>query len=196
MKKIFKILSVVFFVVIILFAMAWIWVSGLKEDQKETRKKMKIVLNNYENFNNRVEEFSLFRNNFYEKKEELFLETLSEQASDWNTFMEQYAESIKEVEKAAKKLKSSCKIKYGDVNTNSKCTAFKANYEAANNYYISDIKLYNDLINEYDKWNVENGGSYSSVNKGIFAVYKDYIDYDKDGECFGKDEVVKNEKWF
>lgn len=194
MKKVFKILSIVFFIVAILFVLAWFWVSGLKKDQQATKKEMKVVLENYENFNNRVEEFSLLRNNFYDYKEDLFLETLSEKAADWNSFMDNYAESIKEVEKAADRLKKSCKIKYGDVNTNSKCTAFKANYEAANNYYISDVKLYNELIDDYDKWNEENGGKYSPVNKGTFPVYKDYIDFDKDGECFGKDEVVKNEK--
>lgn len=194
MKKVLGILSIVFCISMILFALAWVWVSGLKKDQKDTKKEMKVILANYENFNNRVEEFSLLRNNYYEYKEDLFLETLSEKAADWNAFMEKYAEAIKEVDKAASKLKKRCKIKYGDVNTNSKCTAFKANYEAANNYYINDVKLYNELIDEYDKWNSENGGKYSPVNKGSFPVYKDYIDYDEDGEMFGKDEVVKNEK--
>lgn len=194
MKKVFSIISIVFIVVFILFVLAWIWVSGLKKDQKATKKEMKIILENYDNFNNRVEEFSLLRNNFYEYREDLFLETLSEKAADWNSFMENYAGAIKEVDKASEKLKKRCDIKYGDVNTNSKCTAFKANYEAAMNYYISDVKAYNVLIDEYDKWNSENGGKYSTVNKGSFPVYKDYIDYDGDGESFGKEEVVKNEK--
>ena len=59
MKKVFSIISIVFIVVFIFFVLAWIWVSGLKKDQKATKKEMKIILENYDNFNNRVEEFSL-----------------------------------------------------------------------------------------------------------------------------------------
>ena len=69
----------------------------------------------------------------------------------------------------------------------------KANYEAAHNYYISDVKLYNQMIDEYDKYNLENGGTFAKVNKAEYKVYKDYIDYDKDGEYFGK-EVTANEE--
>ena len=193
MKKSLKVIGIVFIIIAILFVCAWIWASGLKEDQKETKKTMKLVLDSYDNFNNRVEEFSDYRNKFYEMKEDLFLETLSEQALEWNKFIKEYANAISEVEKSSKNLKKNCQIKYGDVNTNSKCTTFKANYEAANNYYISDIKLYNELIDDYDKWNKEEGGKYSQVEKGSYPVYKKYIDFDGDGEYFGKEEAEKNE---
>lgn len=194
MKKSLKVIGIVFIIIAILFVLAWIWASGLKEDQEETKKTMKLVLDSYENFNNRVEEFSNYRNKFYEMKEDLFLETLGEKADEWNDFMGKYADSISEVEKSSKNLKENCEIKYGDVNTNSKCTAFKANYEAAHNYYISDIKLYNDLIDDYDKWNKEEDNKYPEVKKGTYPVYKKYIDFDKDGEYFGKEEVSSNER--
>ena len=194
MKKSLKVIGIVFIIIAILFVLAWIWASGLKEDQEETKKTMKLVLDSYENFNNRVEEFSNYRNKFYEMKEDLFLETLGENAEEWNDFMGKYADSISEVEKSSKNLKENCEIKYGDVNTNSKCTAFKANYEAAHNYYISDIKLYNDLIDDYDKWNKEEDNKYPEVKKGTYPVYKKYIDFDKDGEYFGKEEVSSNER--
>ena len=193
MKKSLKVIGIVFIIIAILFVLAWIWASGLKEDQKETKKTMKLVLDSYENFNNRVEEFSNFRNKFYEMKEDLYLETLNDKAEEWNNFIKEYADAITEVEKSSKNLKSNCKIKYGDVNTNSKCTAFKANYEAANNYYISDIKLYNDLIDDYEKWDKEEGGNHAKVEKGSYPVYKKYIDFDNDGEYFGKEEAEKNE---
>ena len=194
MKKSLKVIGIVFIIIAILFVLAWIWASGLKEDQEETKKTMKLVLDSYENFNNRVEEFSNYRNKFYEMKEDLFLETLGENAEEWNDCIVKYADSISEVEKSSKNLKENCEIKYGDVNTNSKCTAFKANYEAAHNYYISDIKLYNDLIDDYDKWNKEEDNKYPEVKKGTYPVYKKYIDFDKDGEYFGKEEVSSNER--
>ena len=49
------------------------------------------------------------------------------------------------------------------------------------------------MIDEYDKYNLENGGTFAKVNKAEYKVYKDYIDYDKDGEYFGK-EVTENEE--
>ena len=194
MKKSLKIIGIVFVIIAILFVCAWIWASGLKEDQKETKKTMKLILDSYGQFNNRVEEFSDYRNKFYEMKDDIYLETLSEKADEWNKFIKEYAESISLVEKASKNLKKNCQIKYGDVNTNSKCTTFKANYEAANNYYISDIKFYNGLIDEYNKWNEEEGNKENKVNKGTYPVYKKYIDFDKDREFFGKEEVNKDEQ--
>ena len=53
MKKSLKVIGIVFIIIAILFALAWIWASGLKEDQKLTKKTMKLILESYENFNNR-----------------------------------------------------------------------------------------------------------------------------------------------
>ena len=192
MKKSLKIIGIVLGIIAVLFILACLWVSGLKDDQEQTKETVKVIVDSYENFNNRVEEFSTLRNQFYELRDDLYLETLAQNSNEWNKFMKEYAESIDEVEKASKGLKENCHIKYGDVNANSKCTAFKANYEAAQNYYISDVKMYNSLVDEYNKWNSEQSKKYPSVEKGTFPVYKKYIDYDKDGEYFGKEEVKKD----
>ena len=193
MKKSIKIIGIVVIIIALLITFACFWVIGLKEDQKETKVKMKEVIDNYPTFNKEVDIFSNLRNKLYEKKEDMYYDTLSQQAIDWNKFMDEYAMQIKKVEDAAKNLKQNCKIKYGDVGTNSKCTAFKANYEAAQNYYISDVKMYNDLIDEYDKWTKEQGGNYNTLKKAELPVYKKYINFDNDGEYFGKEEVKKDE---
>ena len=189
MKKSLKIIAVVMIIIVILIVLASIWVEGLKKDQEKTKKTMKIVQANYNDFNNRVEELSEIRNKFYEYRENLYMETLGETSEEWNKFIKEYADIITQIDLKAKKLKENCDVKYGDVDTNNKCTQFKANYEAANNYYISDITMYNKLVEEYDKWNEENGGKYAKVEKGTFPIYTDYIDYDKDGEYFGKEEA-------
>lgn len=193
MKKSLKIIGIFVIICIILFCLGWVWAKGLKEDQAQTKEKMKEVLDAYPTFNENIEKFSDKRNILYEYKEDLYFETLSENVDVWNKFMEEYALGIKNIESSSKKLKANCNIQYGDVNTNSKCTAFIANYEAAHNYYISDVTMYNELVNSYDDWNKEHGGKYSTVNKAEYPVYKDYIDFDKDGEYFGKEEVNKNE---
>ena len=189
MKKSLKIIGIVMIIIVILGVLVSIWVEDLKKDQEKTKETMKIVQASYNDFNNRVEEFSNIRNKFYEYKDGLYLETLGKNSDEWNNFIKEYADIITEIDSKAKNLKKNCDVKYGDVDTNNKCTQFKANYEAANNYYISDIVLYNELVDEYNKWNEENGGKYAEVKKGTFPVYKDYIDYDKDGEYFGKEEA-------
>lgn len=194
MKKSLKIIGIVVIIIAIIFIGAWIWFSGFKEDRAETLVKMNEIKEAYPSFNKAVDDFSNSRNQFYEYKENLYLETLRDNAEAWNTFMKTYEESIQKVEDSAKNLKKNCDIEYGDVGASTKCTTFKANYEAAMNYYISDVNLYNQMVDDYDKYNSENGGTFAKVNKAEYVVYKDYIDYDEDGECFGKEEVSADEK--
>ncbi|MEI3507648.1 MAG: hypothetical protein V8R01_00670 [Bacilli bacterium] len=61
------------------------------------------------------------------------------------------------------------------------------------NYYITDIKGYNKTVDEYNTWVTEGGYNYGKLNKAKFVVYKDYIDFDKDGEYFGKEESTNEQ---
>ena len=194
MKKSLTIIGIVIVIIAIIFIGAWVWFSGLKEDRAATQEKMNKILEAYPNFNQAVNDFSNLRNQFYTYKEDLYLETLRDNAEVWNTFMSNYAAGIQKVEENAKALKENCNIEYGDVKVSTKCTNFKVNYEAAMNYYISDVNLYNQMVSEYEKYNTENGGQYPNVNKAEHVIYKDYIDYDEDGEYFGKEEVTTNEE--
>ena len=193
MKKSLTIIGVVILVTAIIFIGAWVWFSGLKEDRTATQAKMDKILEAYPTFNQMVNDFSNLRNQFYSYKEDLYLETLRDNAEAWNTFMSNYADGIQKVEDSAQVLKENCDLEYGDVKVSTKCTNFKVNYEAAMNYYISDVKLYNQMVSEYEKYNTEGGGKYPVVNKAEYKIYEDYIDYDKDGEYFGK-EVTANEE--
>lgn len=187
MKKSLTIIGVVIIIIAIIFICAWIWAKGLKEDTAATKKKMDEVLEAYLKFNEEVDKFSTLRNELYQNKENLYLETLRDNASTWNTFIDNYKAEIMKVEETAKILKENCDLEYGDVNVSSKCTTFKANYEAAHNYYISDVKMYNEMVKNYEEYNREHGNQYSTVNEATYGPYTDYIDYDKDGEYFGKE---------
>ena len=193
MKKSLTIIGIVVLIIAIIFIGVWIWFSGLKEDRAVTQAKMDAIVEAYPTFNQAVNDFSNLRNQFYEYKEDLYLETLRDNAEAWNSFIQSYANGIQKVEDSAKALKENCDIEYGDVTASTKCTNFKVNYEAAQNYYISDVKLYNTMVSEYKKYNAENGGQYPTVNEAEYVIYKDYIDADGDGEFFGKEEVNANE---
>ena len=193
MKKSLMIIGVVVLIIVVIFIGAWIWVDGLKEDKVATKVKMDEIKAAYPDFNTAVDEFSNLRNQFYTYKEDLYLETLRDNSEEWNNFINTYMAGIQKVEDSAKTLKENCDIEYGDVSVSTKCNTFKANYEAAMNYYISDAKLYNQMVDEYDKYNSENGNTFAKVNRAELTIYQDYIDYDKDGECFGKEEASLNE---
>ena len=193
MKKSLMIIGVVILIIVVIFIGAWIWVDGLKVDKAATKVKMDEIKEAYPDFNTAVDEFSNLRNQFYTYKEDLYLETLRDNSEEWNNFINTYMAGIQKVEDSAKTLKENCDIEYGDVSVSTKCNTFKANYEAAMNYYISDAKLYNQMVDEYDKYNSENGNTFAKVNRAELTIYQDYIDYDKDGECFGKEEASLNE---
>ena len=194
MKKSLTIIGIVIVITAIIFIGAWVWFSGLKEDRAATQAKMDKILEAYPTFNQMVNDFSNLRNQFYSYKEDLYLETLRDNAEAWNTFMSNYADGIQKVEDSAQVLKENCDLEYGDVKVSTKCTNFKVNYEAAMNYYISDVKLYNQMVSEYEKYNTEGGGKYPVVNKAEYKIYEDYIDYDKDGEYFGKEVTADEER--
>jgi hypothetical protein len=192
MKKSLIIIGIVVIIMGSLIVGGSIWYSGLKKDETLTKEKMDKVLKAYPTFNKNIDSFSNLRTKFYEKKEDLYLESLRTEADSWNEFMASYASGLKTLEESAKDLKENCNIEYGDVKVSSECTSFKANYEAANNYYLSDIKMYNAFVDEYNKTYANKKSKYV-VNKVDYFVYKNYIDYDKDGEYFGKVEEKSNE---
>ena len=191
MKKVVMILVIVVIILAICFTLISVWVSGFQKDTEETKAMMNEILDSYDDFNSSVDEFSNKRNSFYGFKENLYLEELATNTDGWNTFMNEYKEVFQKVYDTSEVLRENCTIEYGDVNVNSKCTTFKANFEAAVNYYISDVNSYNLIVDEYNAWNTS--GTYPVLNKASYVVYEDYIDYDEDGEYFGKEEVAVNE---
>lgn len=187
MKKVIIVIVTIF---IILIIGGVLFVLDFKKDQAITHQKMLEVSKNYSTFNEKIKEYAKVREEVYNTLKDSYLEELSKNASTINSLITKYENSIKAVEESSKDLKDICTIKFNDADANNKCTTFKANYEAANNYYINDIKSYNKTVENYNKW--AKTGDYESLNKGKFVVYKKYIDFDGDGEYFGGES--SNEK--
>lgn len=183
-KAVFVALIIIVIMAVIfgLFAFA----ISFKEDKQLTQKAMNKVITSYENFIKSVEQYAKERDTLYKKLENTYLEDFSKSINEWNTLINNYQKNIQNIEKNSKTLKKYCNIKYADPNINSKCTIFKSTYEAANNYYISDIKSYNETVKEYNQW-AENNNK-EKLNEGKLYTYKDYIDYDGDKDYFGKEE--------
>lgn len=171
-----------------MFTGAYLFIVSIKEDQAITKDKAKEITDAYEKFNSSIQAFAALREDLYTNREDTYLEEFAKTTKDWNKFIEDYAKSIQDIEDNTKVLKKSCQVKWADVRVSSKCTNFKANYEAAMNYYITDVKNYNKTVKQYNDWVDENNYNYEKLNKAKYVVYKKYIDFDKDGEYFGKED--------
>lgn len=184
---------VVIILIVILFVLGFVvykFIDNIKEDQTITSEKASEIVKAYDKFNSSIQAFATMREEYYTSRQNTFLEELASDVDSWNDFVSRYENAIKEVEDSSDVLKENCIVRYADVNVNSKCTNFKVNYEAAMNYFITDIKGYNKTVKQYNQWVSDNNYDYGKLNEGKLVVYKKYIDFDKDGECFGKGEEV------
>lgn len=189
-----KIVIIFLFLLLVAIGVAgYLFIDSIKEDQAITKSKANEIIKAYEKFDSSINAFATLREEYYTSRENTFLEEFAQNVASWNDFAKRYENSIEDVEKNSKVLKENCVVKFADVNVNSKCTTFQANYEAAMNYYITDIKNYNKTVKQYNDWVTENNYNYEKLNEAKYVVYKKYIDFDQDGEYFGKGEN-KDEK--
>lgn len=188
------VIIILLLILIAIGTLGYFFIDSIKEDQAITKEKAKEITEEYTKFDEAINQFANLREQLYVTKENTYLEEFAKEYENWNKFIADYEKTIKDVEDNTKVLKENCTVKFADIRVQSKCTNFKANYEAAMNYYITDIKSYNKTVKQYNDWVDENKYNYGKLNEGTFPVYKKYIDYDKDGEYFGKAEE-KNEWW-
>ena len=187
-KRVLIIVFLVLFISVISLGV-YLFAKNVREDQQLTKEKMKEISAAYNVFNKDIEKFASDRETLYKNLQETYLENLESSYETWNKYMDDYAITIKKIEKDSKTLKKSCFIKFASIEINNKCTNFKANYEAAMNYYIADVKNYNKMVvKEYNDWAKNNGKENQLLNEAKLVIYKDYIDFDKDGEYFGKED--------
>ena len=182
------VISILILLLIGMGIVIYFFIDSIKEDQKITKGKANEIIKAYEKFDSAINGFASLREEYYVARQNTFLEEFAQNTDSWNDFASRYEKAIESIEKNSKVLKDNCTVKFADVNVNSKCTTFKANYEAAMNYYITDIKDYNQTIKKYNDWVTENNYNYGKLNEAKYVVYKKYIDYDEDGEYFGKGE--------
>ena len=187
MKKKIAIIISIILVVALLVAFVFVYVSSFKTDQEETLKLMEEVNEDYPTFNKNMTTFVNKRNEFYKQKEEIYLEEIGKNTSLWTNFMAEYAKILNDIEDSSARLKKACKNDFGDITAKSQCNQFRANYEAANNYYITDVKVYNEIVKTYNEWVDSNNSTYQKLSSVDLEIYEDYIDYDEDGEYFGKE---------
>ena len=162
------------------------FVVSLKKDQEKTQQRMVVVNDSFEKFNNSVSAFELERDTLYtESLGNLYYDTLATDDSILKNKLSNYESIVDTIIKRVKTMDGLCKdVYYPDSNVNSKCSNYKLIYEQVVNYFVEDVKLYNDTIKTYNEQQVAAGNTATLVE---YSTKKEYIDYNKDGVYEGKE---------
>lgn len=166
------------------------FISSVKKDQKEMNNRMDTILKSYKQFQSKLKEFTKVRDDLHnEFLDKVYYETLASQDTGFKNKLKDYEELVSKISLSTKNnLRKYCvkDIYYSSSDVNSKCAAYKLEYEQMVNSFIDDVNRYNDNITTYNNWLDSNGQSDSLHLKG-YSTSKKYIDYNKDGEYSGRE---------
>ncbi len=184
-KKISYILLAISFVMIISGGVSS-FLMGLRTDKQMINKRMIDVSNEFEDFSTNTSLFETARDNLYEEiLSNLFFDTMQQNDQIAKTRFSNYENMVDEISKQVKQLDHLCSdVYYPDSSVNNKCSNYQLIYEQVVNYFISDVKVYNENIkkfNEYQK------SIYSGVSLEEYSTTKKFIDYNKDKQYDGKE---------
>lgn len=157
-------------------------------DKEEVAKRMEKVDKNYKIFKREATNFSNTRDSLYDNVfAELYFETLNLTINNCLIELEKYEQKLDEMGKIAEKLKANCgDIYFPEADVNNKCQTYALSYEEMVNYFMNDIVQVNQNIEEYNKYNEENGTGIPPIQK--YNTTKKYIDFNNDKEYAGKED--------
>lgn len=173
-------------IVLIIAGTVCSFVVSLKEDQEKTQQRMVVVNDSFEEFNASVSAFELERDTLYtESLGNLYYDTLATDDAILKNKLSNYESIVDTIIKRVKTMDGLCKdVYYPDSTVNSKCSNYKLIYEQVVNYFVEDVKLYNDTIKTYNEQQVAAGSTATLVE---YKTKKKYVDYNKDGVFEGKE---------
>lgn len=185
-RKIAYILMTISFVMIIAGGMST-FIINLKADRDETYRRMDDVSDVFENFSANTSVFESFRDELYnDVLSHVYYETMHSTDAVVKNRLSNYENLVDELEKNIVKLDKLCDdVYYPSSDVNNKCYNYKSIYEQVVNYFVSDIKVYNDNI---DKYNNYQKGLNSNLRLEKYNTQKKYIDYNGDKKFDGKEE--------
>lgn len=158
---------------------------GFQQDKVVTASRMNDVINLYKPFTSNIEKFNQLRDDLYINVfSEIYYDNLNENILNIKEKLKEYENLTDEVIKDAKTLESYCtNVYYTKSSVNTKCNNYKINYEKTVNYFVSDIKKVNDVIEKYNNYQMQENNKLD-----LYKTNKKYIDYNKDRKYEGKDE--------
>lgn len=182
-----KKIPTIFLIVGILLVIIGISLTVFKvtnNDSKNKKEKENKILEEYEKFRNKVDNFNSSRDDYYNKvAKNLYPESVENNYGNWISTLDVYTKATDEVEEGSSYLKDNCvNTYYSNNDVKNKCDAFVIAYETAINYYTKDVYAFNDNLNLYRRNNIN-----SNSNIIDYELKYDYVDIDSDGKFWGKD---------
>lgn len=162
------------------------FVVSLKDDQEKTQARMVVVKDEFDAFNNAVTTFELERDNLYTTSlGNLFYDSLASNDAEIKNKLSNYEGIVNGIVEKVKSMDGLCKdVYYPDSTVNSKCSDYKLIYEQVINYFVEDVKVYNDTIVTFNEQQAAKGSTLALIE---YKTDKKYIDYNKDGVFEGKE---------
>ena len=185
-KKLAVVMMTISFVLIISGGVSS-FVMELNRDHQETYNRMYKVDDEFEVFSTNTSVFESSRDELYNVVlSNVYYDTMYDEDKEVKNKLSNFENLVDELTKNTKNLDKLCNnMYYSDKNINSKCSNYKSIYEQVINYFVSDIKVYNDNVDKYNKYQEENNSSLK-INK--YKTKKTYIDYNNDKKYDGKEE--------
>ena len=163
------------------------FVKGLKEDHTATYNRLQVVNDEFEIFSTNTSIFENVRDDLYNVVlVNVYYDTMFEQDTEVKMKITNYEKLVDQISDNTYKLNALCSnMVFPSSEANSKCVNYKSIYEQVINYFVGDIKLYNENVekfNEYQK-SIE-----SNLTIKEYKTKKKYIDYNEDGNYDGREE--------
>ena len=181
----------------IVWGLILMFVSSVKKDQKEMNARMDKIVNSYDKFSKKIEEFNTMRDSLHtEFLDKVYYEKLETQDTDFKNKLKTYEELVSSISLSTKNnLRKYCQdnIYYSSSDVNNKCAAYKQAYEEMVNSFVDDVNTYNSNIDQYNKY-LDTQGATNALRLEKYQTKKQYIDYNKDGTYYGRSEDSSTEE--
>ncbi len=181
----------------IVWGLILMFVSSVKKDQKEMNARMDKIVNSYDKFSKKIEEFNTMRDSLHtEFLDKVYYEKLETQDTDFKNKLKIYEELVSSISLSTKNnLRKYCQdnIYYSSSDVNNKCAAYKQAYEEMVNSFVDDVNTYNSNIDQYNKY-LDTQGATNALRLEKYQTKKQYIDYNKDGTYSGRSEDSSTEE--
>ena len=181
----------------IIWGLILMFVSSVKKDQKEMNARMDKIVNSYDKFSKKIEEFNTMRDSLHtEFLDKVYYEKLETQDTDFKNKLKTYEELVSSISLSTKNnLRKYCQdnIYYSSSDVNNKCAAYKQAYEEMVNSFVDDVNTYNSNIDQYNKY-LDTQGATNALRLEKYQTKKQYIDYNKDGTYSGRSEDSSTEE--
>lgn len=163
------------------------FIINLKADRDATYRRMDDVSDNFEIFSANTSVFEEYRDSLYnEVLGNLTYDSMYVQDANIKNRLSNYENLVDELEKTTNYLDKLCDdVYYPSSDANNKCYNYKSIYEQVVNYFVSDIKVYNESV---EKYNTYQAGLKINSKLDEYITKKVFIDYNGDKKFDGKEE--------